>query len=55
MTLLRPSDRFPSLYMIMVRAADDHSVPVARSDAGTAIVVDGESSRCIAAHDKQPL
>ncbi len=53
MTLLRPFDHFLALYMIMVRAADDHSIPADQSDTGTTIVINIESSQYIATCDKQ--
>ncbi len=53
--LLWSSGRFPTLYMIMLRAADNHTAPAVWRDAGTATVVDGESIQRIAARDKQLL
>ncbi len=55
MILLWSSGRFHTSYMITLRAEDDRTAQAGRRDAGTAIVVDGESSQHIAACNEQPL
>ena len=42
--LLWSSGRFPTSYMITLRAADNHTTPAGWRDTGMAIVVDRESS-----------